>query len=259
MLEKFIKAKQDEIEFLKKLDKKGKFPEPYNGKKNKFKEALNKKQGIIAEYKRGSPSLGIINDKLSVEECTLGYQESGAIGVSILTEEKYFFSSIEYLNRLNEINIPVLRKDFIIDTLQIRYTASTCASGILIIVKLFEKRYQDLMYLIDYSKLMALEPIVEINNLDELYIARECGAEIILVNNRNLDTLNIDINTSKRLIENKEDNEIWIAASGLSKIDDIKDMFLIGYNACLMGTYLMKSIYPPQKLREMVSKLNELY
>lgn len=259
MLDKFIMAKQKEIEHLKKLDRNGLFPEPYKEEKKRFKDALSIKKGIIAEYKRGSPSLGIINDKLSVKECVFGYEESGAIGVSVLTEEKYFFSSVEFLNKLNGIKIPVLRKDFIIDTLQIRYTAATCASGILIIVKLFKQKYKGLMRLIEYSKIMNLDPIVEINNLNELHIARDCGAEFILVNNRDLDTLNIDLNTSKELIKHKKDNEIWISASGLSKIEDIKDMLFIGYDACLIGTYLMKQPDPMAALREITSSLDEKF
>lgn len=259
MLDKFILAKQEEIELLKKLDRNGLFPEPYKEEKKRFKDALSIKKGIIAEYKRGSPSLGIINDKLSVKECVFGYEESGAIGVSILTEEKYFFSSVEFLNKLNGIKIPVLRKDFIIHPLQVRYTAATCASGILIIVKLFEKRHDDLMYLIEYSKIMKLEPIVEVNNISELQVAKECGAEFILVNNRDLDTLNIDLNTSKKLIKHKKNNEIWISASGLSKIEDIKNMLFIGYDACLIGTYLMKQPDPMAALREITSSLDEKY
>jgi indole-3-glycerol phosphate synthase len=252
MLDKFVLAKQEEIQKLMKLEKTGKFPPIYPGKKIKFSNTLKKQKGIIAEYKKGSPSMGIINPDLDVVSVAESYKKNGAIGISVITEEKYFFSSVEFLEKLAEISLPILRKDFIIDPLQIKYTASTPASAVLLIAKLFREKCEELVRLVDYSHLVGIEPVVEIYDKKELEIARCSGARIILVNNRNLDTLKVDLNVCRNMIEEKEKRELWICASGISSSEEVKEMIGLGFDACLIGTYLMKHKDPGKALSKLI-------
>jgi len=256
MLNKFVQAKYDEINNLKKMEDQGIFPCPYNNQKPKLSKSLKQKKGIIAEYKIGSPSMGIINKNFDVCEVIMEYVENGAVGVSVITEKKYFYADLDLLNKLQHINVPILRKDFIIDPIQVKYTATTPASSILLIVKLFKDKYDKLLKLIDYSYLLGLEPVVEINDAYELEIARKSGAKLFLINNRNLDTLEVDINTSKNLISKKQDKEIWISASGISSPKTVKEMLKIGYDGCLIGTYFMKHKDPAKVLGYFVKELD---
>ncbi len=255
MLKKFISAKQDEIEYLKNLQN---FPPIYEGNKKKLSNILSMKKGIIAEYKRGSPSMGVINTDVELEDVINGYVYAGAIGVSVITERKFFYGDINFLNKLTDINVPILRKDFILHPLQIKYTSTTPASAILLIVKIFEDKQDELKNMIEYSYELNIEPVVEINNMQELKIAKNSGAKIILVNNRDLSTLKVDINTSKKLIKHKQDNEIWISASGIKKPHEAKEMFELGYNGCLVGTHFMKQKDPPKALKEFIDSLSGL-
>ncbi len=128
----------------------------------------------------------------------------------------------------------------------------------LIIVKLFKDNYENLLKLIDYCYLLNLDPVVEINDINELDVAKKSGAKVLLVNNRNLDTLKVDVNTSKKLIEKKQNSEIWISASGLCSPKDAIEMLSIGYDACLIGTYFMKQNDPAKTLGEFVKKIQEI-
>ena len=272
MLDKFIKAKEKEIYGLKKLEEKGNFPKPYEKNRIKFSSVLKKRRGIIAEFKKGSPSMGIINPHVKVREVVEQYRKNGAIGVSIITEEKFFFSSVELLFELSGISVPILRKDFIFDPIQIKYTASTPASAILLIVKTFINLYNVtkkssnkikypanmLLRLIDYTHLLGLEPIVEVFDEKELEIARQSGARLILVNNRDLTNLEVDLNVSRRMIKHKQKQEIWICASGLSKPDEVLEMIGLGFDGCLIGTSLMKQKDPGAALYRLTRNLRKL-
>ncbi|MDQ7031981.1 MAG: indole-3-glycerol-phosphate synthase [Desulfonauticus sp.] len=240
MLNKFKQAKLTEIEVLKAMKEQGRFPAPWSGARKSLKQALQNKHGpnIIAEYKRSSPSLGQISTK-SIQKVLTAYKQGGACAFSILTEERYFQGDIDFLFQAADFGLPILRKDFILDPLQVEFTTTTPASALLLIVRLFSdpKRCQELYEL---SLNLGLEVVVEVFSEADLEIAKQIQAQIIQVNNRDLDTLTIDLNKSKRLIQFKQDNECWISASGLNKPQDLQQLHTLGYDGFLIGTYLMQ-------------------
>ena len=192
-LERFREAKADEIRQLQKAWKAGLLAERGEIVRPDFFGALAWQQGlpaVIAEYKRASPSRGRICDSLSVEDVALAYARSGASALSILTEERYFDGQIGYLDRaarvLSERPLPILRKDFLFDPLQVYATAQTQASAILLIVRLTPD-VRTLRTLRELAERLGLCAVVEVFDRQELALARESGARIIQVNARDLE------------------------------------------------------------------------
>ncbi len=254
MLDRLLEAKQDEIKKLEEMEENGTFPPPYPRPRPNFFKVLWEKKGIIAEIKKGSPSLGVINPRVKVKDLALAYEKNGAVAVSVLTEQRFFFSSPDFLWEVEDLEIPVLRKDFIIDPLQIKYTATTPASALLLIVKAFRDRCEKLMQMVGYANLLGLECVVEVFDYEEVEFARCAGARVIQVNNRDLDTLKVDPDISRRLIKLKKGGEIWICASGISRREEVEEMLRLGFDACLIGTSLMKAEDPARTLASLLPK-----
>lgn len=241
MLERFRLAKQPEIERLRALEKTGQLPAPYAGTRPGFVESLKKKapHAVIAEYKRASPSRGDINLGISPEDTAKGYASAGAGALSVLTEEQYFKGEIGFLARMAPLvnNLPLLRKDFILDRLQVLQTAATPASAVLLIVRMLDD--QTLEELLRLCLALGIEPVSEVFDLQDLERAKKFAAPIIQVNNRDLDTLREDLDTSRRLIKHKAQGEFWISASGISKPQEFREMIGLGFDAALVGSALM--------------------
>jgi indole-3-glycerol phosphate synthase len=205
---------------------------------------------IIAEYKRASPSRGVINAHITPAEIARLYTEGGANAISVLTEKKYFGGELEFLHEIAQhTHLPLLRKDFIFDELQVRDTATTPASALLLIVALTPdvKQLHDLRLL---TESFGIEAVVEIFNEAELETAREAGSHIIQVNNRDLETLAMDMSTTLRLISQRLPNERWIAASGIGSHEALTR--LAGYDAALIGSALMADENPNQALASII-------
>lgn len=251
MLDSFHKAKQREIDELYKLADEKKFPEPLGEQRACFMNALRKAPfAIIAEYKRASPSRGTIRQDLDIEEVALQYSQNGADALSILTEEVYFNGKLEYLNKAAQISsLPILRKDFICDPLQVRATAATKAAAILLIVRFINNKLK-MKELMQEAASYDIDCVVEIFDKDDLKIARDCGAKIIQVNARDLQTLKTDRNMCLNLIKKfpPVQDEIWIAASGMEIGEHLLKAQEAGYNACLIGTSLMRKGNPGENL-----------
>lgn len=245
-LSRFVRAKEEEIQALHALSV---LPAPYQGVKPGFAKALRsqKKGAVIAEYKRASPSKGEINMGMGPEEVGAMYAESGATAISVLTEETYFKGNCTYLESMAATGLPLLRKDFITDPLQVAFTASTPASAILIIVRLFEtdKKLQNIL---TACATYGLEPVVEAFDTRDLERAQNAGAEIIQINNRDLATLGIDMNRSFDLIEKKQPGEVWISASGITTPKMGQNIIHAGFDALLIGTALMQEGDPGERL-----------
>lgn len=202
---------------------------------------------IIAEYKRASPSRGVINEGITPADIARLYTEGGAQAISVLTEEKYFGGELAFLHEIAQhTHLPLLRKDFIFDELQVRDTATTPASALLLIVALTPdvEQLRDLRLL---AESFGIEAVVEIFNEAELAIARKAGSRIIQVNNRDLETLAMDMSTTLRLIRQRLPQERWIAASGIDSHDAL--IRLAGYDAALIGSALMSQPDPKAALR----------
>lgn len=251
MLKKITDAKQEKIKALQKLAASGKLDPVYDGPRPGFLDALNKPgTSIIAEYKRASPSKGIINKDLSPEQAAQMFVQGGAAAFSVLTEEKYFQGDLDYLEMFAAQNLPVLRKDFLFHPLQIRETAATKASALLLIVRVIENQ-RLLNELVRTSLDYNIEPVVEIFNHKELGLATNAGARVILVNNRDLDLLKVDLNVSRELIKNKPSRQTWICASGIEEKTQIDEFHRLGFDAFLIGTSIMSAPAPEEKLREL--------
>lgn len=249
MLEKFRQAKKAEIAELLRLQDQGITHTPWPGERPSFAASLiaPKSSGIIAEYKRASPSKGDINLAVPARETCEGYARAGACALSILTEKVYFKGDLTFLADVAPAGLPLLRKDFIVNPLQVEATAATPASAILLIVRMFEDQ-DDLAYLHGLCITLHLEPVVEVFDEKDLDRAKELGARLIQVNNRDLDTLTTDLNRCKDLVRRKEEGEIWIGASGISTPQQVRELRAAGLDALLIGTALMQNGDPGQGL-----------
>lgn len=245
ILEKFRAAKEPELASLKALDRAGRMPEFFTGARPSFSGALRAKAplAVIAEYKRASPSKGDINLGVAPLDACRAYADAGAAALSILTESVYFKGALGYLDECRPAGLPLLRKDFLFDELQIRETAATPASAFLLIARMLPGAAV-LARLLTLGAAAGLEAVVEIFDERDLAVAREAGSRLIQVNNRDLDTLTTDLANAERLMRaagGRQDGELWIAASGIAGPDDARRMHAAGYDAVLVGTSLMAS------------------
>lgn len=251
MLEKFKKVKLEEVERLKGMKKSDAFPKAFTGKRPGFTSGLKRtRPAIIAEIKKASPSRGELRAGGDAGELAGIYARSGAAAVSVLTEERYFRGNMQDLDRAASAKIPLLRKDFILDSLQVEHTACTPASAILFIVRFIDDASR-LAGLIRLAGDLGLEAVVEVFNSEELKQARRAGAQIIQVNNRDLDTLQTDLENSRGLIGKKTDSETWISASGIIDPGQCIEMHALGFDACLVGTSIMLAADPGKKLKKL--------
>ena len=204
LLEKFKTAKQPEIQALRQLEYINMLPLPLRIERPSFLDALRAPNGnrphVIAEFKRASPSRGDILMDFPPEEAAKQYAEAGASCLSMLTEETYFKGTLGYLKRMSAPGLPLLRKDFIFDRLQVAATAATPASALLLIVRLTPDATL-LRSLREQAEAHGIDAVVEIFDEADLALARESGARIIQVNARDLDTLQVDRSACLRLAE----------------------------------------------------------
>ncbi len=253
-LEEVIEYKRSLIKDLK--SKKGELKEKVFSIKNSldpFKFFDKKKVNIIAEVKKSSPSLGLIRFVDVVEQARL-YEMGGASAISVLTEDKYFNGSLNDLRAIKEnVKVPVLRKDFIIDEVQIYESKIYGADLILLIVKILE--YEKLYDFIHISKELGITPLVEVFNMYEAEKALKAGADCIGINNRDLVTLRVDLKVSEGLLPElkKLGVEKIVIESGIEGCEEIRRFYELGANIFLVGTSLMKSDDPVKKLIELKS------
>lgn len=212
------------------------------------------KSGIIAEFKRKSPSRGIINQYANVMQTTIGYMQAGASALSILTEKQFFMGKNEDLTIARNANYcPILRKDFIIDEYQVIETKSIGADAILLIAACLEKN--EIKNLYQLSKSLGLEVLFEIHAKEEL--EKLPGKDLIIgVNNRNLKTMEVNIQTSLDLADKLSKEFTLVSESGLKTADDIKKLKSVGYSGFLMGEIFMRTPDPSETLKQLVSSLS---
>ena len=204
---------------------------------------------IVAEVKKASPSMGDINLDVDIVKQAQMYEAAGAAMISVLTDQVFFKGNIDFLAEISGgVSIPTLAKDFIIDEKQIVRSRNAGATVILLIVAaLPEKRLKELY---DFASGLGLEVLVETHNLSELEIAHRIGAQIIGVNNRNLVTFEVDINTSLELSTHFRDDKVYISESGIFTGQDSK-LVAPYFNAILVGTALMQAYNVADKVKEL--------
>lgn len=252
MLEKFRAAKAAEIRALEKLDAAGRFPAPHPGPRPPFAQALRRAPApaVIAEYKRASPSQGEIRMDLSPLEVAKAYARGGAAALSVLTESDYFKGELAFLDAVVPAGLPILRKDFIFTDIQVRATAATPASALLLIARMMDSA-EDLDRLVTLAGANGIEAVVEVFDARDLDMARRAGARIIQVNNRDLDTLETDLDNAVRLADPAL-GETWIAASGISRPEHAAKMAAAGFHAVLVGTHLMREQDPGRAVARLI-------
>ena len=212
------------------------------------------KTGIIAEFKRKSPSKGIINATATVEAVTAAYTKYGASALSVLTDEKFFGGNVEDLKKARINHIPILRKDFIIDAYQIAEAKAMGADVILLIAACLTP--QQVKDLAAYATSLQLEVLLEIHTEQELqHICDETA--IVGINNRDLKTFKVDINRSIELSKKIPDNKIKIAESGINDIETIRIFKNEGYHGFLIGENFMKQPDPAIAFAQFVNHFTQ--
>ncbi len=198
-------------------------------------------QGIIAEYKRASPSLGDINLNVTVEQAVQTYQNNGATCLSILTEPIKFKGDIDFIRRAKAVcSLPILRKDFITTAQQVYDTKAAGADAMLLIVAQLSK--QQLIDLNTLALELGLDTLVEAHSLVELEQAIACQPSLVGVNSRNLKTLAIDLTLFDQLINHIPDQVVTIAESGITNAQQLQHVRELGFDGALIGTYFMKQL-----------------
>jgi indole-3-glycerol phosphate synthase len=194
---------------------------------------------IIAEVKKASPSVGIIRADFNAVEIAQTYEQSGAACLSVLTDEPYFQGRDEYLAQIRSaVKIPLLRKDFMLDEYQIFESRALGADCVLLIMAALDEEQAKKLYRL--SDILGMDVLVEVHDDDELTRALKLNPAMIGINNRNLKTLTVDIETSRRLGKKIPSGILKIAESGISKSETIKELRTAGFNGFLIGESLMK-------------------
>jgi len=197
--------------------------------------------GLIAEIKKASPSAGVISEDFNPIQQARNYAFGGAHCLSVLTDEKFFQGSLIYLKQVREqVDLPLLRKDFIISPLQVYEAIIGGADAILLIVAAFEKD-EPLQELYDLAKSLQLDVLVEVHNLREMDRALDIGADMIGINNRNLHTFEVSLQTTAELAEEIPNDCVAISESGIKTREDVIFCMQQGINAILVGETLMRS------------------
>lgn len=207
---------------------------------------------LLAEIKRASPSKGVIRDDVSPAEVAAIYQKNGAAAISVLTDAKFFRGHPEYLPLVRKnADLPLLRKDFIIDPLQIYEASMLGADAVLLIVSILND--STLAKFIKLAGALNMECLVEVHTAEELKRALWAGAGIIGINNRNLKTFKTDTGTTLKLIEHiNSDGAVTVSESGINSAEDVAVMKAAGVNAVLVGEALMRESDIGAKVRELV-------
>jgi len=252
ILDKILKTKKEEVAQLMQTTSKAKLQKQIAGLVpcRHFKKALNAGDcNIIAEVKCASPSRGRLTENFHPVGLAVLYEQNGASAVSVLTDENFFRGHKNDLLQIrSKVQLPLLRKDFIIDPLQIYETRVLGADAVLLIVRILQKKLADFISL---SRDTGLQPLVEVHTEEELDIALAAGADIIGINNRNLDTFVTEIETSLRLVKQIPADKMVVAESGISSRQDLARLIREGIHAFLIGEHLVTAPDIGKKLREL--------
>ena len=204
---------------------------------------------VIAEFKRRSPSKGMIREGADPIEIARAYQAGGAVAMSVLTEEDYFAGSLEDLRQVKAtVDLPVLRKDFIVDEYQVYESAAAGADAILLIVAALDDELLLRLRRLAEDELQ-MDALVEVHTSEEMRRAVACGAKLIGVNNRDLRTFEVSLETSLSLAREAPSDALLISESGLKTSDDLQRLHDAGYRGFLIGETLMRTDDPAAALR----------
>ncbi len=214
----------------------------------------NSNSGIIAEHKRRSPSKSIINNSLNVQDVATGYEKAGVCGMSVLTDGKYFGGALnDLLLARASAKIPLLRKEFIIDEYQILEAKAHGADVILLIAAILTK--QEIKQFSEFAKSLQLDVLLEVHNEEELHKSIMPSLDMLGVNNRNLKTFEVSLETSKTLSALIPNDFVKVSESGISSVEAIKTLQPYGYKGFLIGENFMKTNNPGESATHFINNL----
>jgi len=218
----------------------------------KFSLAVTqKKPGIIAEIKKASPSEGVIRVDMDVSGLARSYMQNGALAISVVTDKQFFQGNIEWIAEIKKaIELPVIRKDFVIDEKQVYESKAAGADAMLLIAAILDESKLRDMYVLCYE--LGMESLVEVHTLEELDKALRIGADIIGINNRNLKSFGVDNSTFSSIAIQIPDDKIVVAESGIHSREDLLYMKNANADAVLIGTHFMRAPDPGKALAELI-------
>jgi indole-3-glycerol phosphate synthase len=251
LLKQILREKQNEVARLKQVM-------PLEGdhelpRRRDFKAAISvpEKINLIAEIKFASPSAGLIREQTDPVVIGRIFEETGAAAVSLLTDKRFFKGDVEQLPRLKRaISLPILRKDFIVDEVQVQEAFSYGADAVLLIARILPQ--QRLKEFISMCRELGMTPLTEVHDKEDLEKALFCGADLIGINNRDLDSFKVDIRTTLELAPLVPKNHILVSESGIENGGDLPDLKAAGIHAVLVGSALMRNKDPAAKTAEIV-------
>jgi indole-3-glycerol phosphate synthase len=207
--------------------------------------------GFIAEVKRASPSAGVIAEEFDPVAIATKYYEGGAHCVSVITDERFFQGHLDYLALVHQhVPVPTLRKDFILHEVQIYQAILAGADAIILIAAALSDG--ELKYLLEVARSLAVDALIEVHNEAELERALEIGADFVGINNRDLTTFQVDLETTERLVPLVPSNCTIVSESGIRTPMDVQRVLHAGANAVLVGESLMRARDPKQLLHELL-------
>jgi indole-3-glycerol phosphate synthase len=241
-LEEILRVKRAEVERLRpraaELDRQARAQNDFRG----FRSALKRRDGqlaVIAEIKKASPSAGLIAEIFDPVAIAKNYEEAGAAAISVLTDEQFFQGALEHLVDVRRaVSTPILRKDFVLDEIQMAESAAAGADAILLIVAALDDK--QLLHLSTAAARYHLHALVEVHTVDELDRALDIGAEIIGINNRDLTTFDVDLSVTEKLSELVPDDVVLVSESGIRTAEDVARIKACGVDAILVGEALMR-------------------
>jgi len=206
---------------------------------------------VIAEFKRRSPSKGVIRADADLASVVQSYKAGGAVALSVLTEEDYFDGSLADLRMAKStVDLPVLRKDFVFDDYQIYEAAAAGADAVLLIVAVLDDRELESLRSLAEDEL-GLDALVEVHNAEEMNRAAQCGAKLVGINNRDLRTFEVTLNTSLELAKLAPSGTLLVSESGLNHSAELHRLREHGFHGFLIGESLMRARCPEAALRDL--------
>lgn len=255
ILDAICEKKREEIEFIPDETYR-KWVTQFSSKtlnmSSKFANALTSKEiAVIAEIKKASPSEGIIRENPNPKSIANAYKKNGAAAISVVTDESFFKGQLKWIGEIkNAVPLPVIRKDFILDRKQVYESKSAGADAILLIAAILDESSLKELYDLAYS--LGMEVLVEIHNRQELEMALNAGAEIIGINNRNLENFKVGKETFISLAAQIPNDKIVVAESGIHSKEDVLLFKAHGADAVLVGTHLMRDKDPGKALNQLI-------
>ena len=251
-LDEILRVKREEIERLRpdaaELQRSALRRTEFRG----FRSALRRpddKLAVIGELKKASPSAGVIAESFDPVAIARDYASGGAAAISVLTDETFFQGSLKHLESVRAaVSVPVLRKDFILDEIQIAQACAAGADAVLLIVAALEDK--QLRALLTAALKYQLDALVEVHTFEELVRALDAGVEVIGINNRDLTTFEIDLSVTEKLSEEVPNELVLVSESGIKSSADVERIKACGVDAILVGEALMRGQLSIEKLRK---------